>query len=191
MATTTKIPIAPVLLNETKFDFQRKIKEMQAWREYLIINFDQTPFPYIYTGNRTYAKKGFSNVPLVGKGNKKQITGNFTITMSGLFLPMQLIYKGTTKRCLPKGFNFPADLDVTCTTNHWSNESKAIQPLEKIMFPYVEKKKKELNLPLDQKAKLIFDVFKGHVTEKVTSIIEKNNSYQIIWQTNFSHLTST
>ena len=43
------------------------------------------------------------------------------------------------------------------------------------MFPYVEKKKKELNLPLDQKAMLIFDVFKGHVTEKVTSIIEENN----------------
>ena len=183
MATTAKIPIAPVLLNETKFDFQRKIKEMQAWHEipeYLIINFDQTPLSYIYTGNRTYAKKRSSNVPLVGKGNKKQITGNFTITMSGLFLPMQLIYKGTTRRCLPKGVDFPADLDVTCTTNHWSNESKAIHPLEKIMFLYVEKKKKELNLPLDQKAKLIFDVFKGHVTEKVTSIIEKNNSYQII-----------
>ena len=43
------------------------------------------------------------------------------------------------------------------------------------MFPYVEKKKKELNLPLDQKAVLIFDVFKRHVTEKVTSIIEENN----------------
>lgn len=53
--------------------------------------------------------------------------------------------------------------------NHWSNESKAIQHLEKIVFPYVEKKK-ELNLSLDQKAMFIFDGFKGHVREEVISI---------------------
>ena len=33
----------------------------------------------------------------------------------------------------------------------------------------------KLNLPLDQKAMVIFDVFKGHVTEKVASVIEENN----------------
>ena len=30
-------------------------------------------------------------------------------------------------------------------------------------------------LPIDQKAMLIFDVFKGQVTEKVNSVIEENN----------------
>ena len=75
MTTTAKIPIAPALLNETKFAFQRKIKEMQAWREIpedLIINSDQTPLPYICTGNRTYAKKGSSNVPLVERERKNK-----------------------------------------------------------------------------------------------------------------------
>ena len=48
---------------------------------------------------------------------KKQITGNFRITMSGSFLPMQLIYKGPTSRCLPKVVDFPADFDATCTVN--------------------------------------------------------------------------
>ena len=55
--------------------FQRKIKEMQAWHEIpedLIINFDQTPLSYICAGNRTYAKKGSSNVPVVGKGKKSR-----------------------------------------------------------------------------------------------------------------------
>ena len=37
---------------------------------HLIINFDQTLLSYICTGNRTYAKKGSSNVPLVGKEKK-------------------------------------------------------------------------------------------------------------------------
>lgn len=67
MATAAKILIAPALLNETKFEFQKKIKEMQAWHkipEDSINNFDQTPLPYICTRNRTYVKKGFSNVLL-------------------------------------------------------------------------------------------------------------------------------
>ena len=94
-----------IMANETKLDFQRKIKEFQAWHEIpedLIVNFDQTPLPYICTGKRTYHKQGSSNVPLVGKGKKKQITGTFAVTMMGQFLPMQLIYQGTTNRCLPK-----------------------------------------------------------------------------------------
>ena len=185
MATSAKISITPVLLNETKFDFQRKIKAWHEIPEALIINFDQTPLPYICSGNRTYAKKGSSNVALVGKAKKKQITGTFTITMSGSFLPMQLINKGKTNFCLPKGVNFCADFHVTCTPNCWSNESKAIQHLEKIVFPYVEKKKKELNFPLDQKAMLIFYVFKGHVTVNVTSIIEENNCVMIYVPNNF------
>ena len=37
-----------------------------------------------------------------------------------------------------------------------------------------KKNKKTLNLPLDRKAMLIFDVFKRHFTE-VTSTIEENN----------------
>ena len=178
MANTAKIPIAPALFNETKLDFQRNIKSLQAWHEIpedLKINYDQTPLPYICTGKRTYHTQGASNVPLVGKGKKKQITGTFTITMTGQFLPLQLIYQGTTDQCLPKGVEFPDDWDVTYTANHWSNESKAIQHLQMVGFPYVKKRKVELNLPEHQKAMLIFDVFKGQVTDKVTKFIEEND----------------
>ena len=71
MATTAKIPIAPALLSKPKLDFQLKIKELQAWHENqedLIINFDQTPLPYVYQMKRTYHRQGASNVPLVRKG---------------------------------------------------------------------------------------------------------------------------
>ena len=73
-----------------------------------------------------------------------------------------------------KGVDFPTYYDMTCTGNHWSNKSKASQHLEKIVFLCVEEKKKTLNLPLDRKAMLIFDVFKRHFTE-ITSTIEENN----------------
>ena len=133
MATTAKIPIAPALLNKTKLDFQRKIKELQAWHD------------------------------------------TFVITMSGQFLPMQLIYQGTTDRCMLKGVQFPDHWNVTYTANHWSNDSKAIQHLQIVLFPYVEKRKVEPKLPEDQKAMLTFDVFKGQITGKVTKFVEENN----------------
>lgn len=58
---------------------------------------------------------------------------------------------------------------MTCTANQSSNESEAIQHLEKIVFPLTEVR------PLDQKTIFQFDVFEGHVTKKVASIIEENN----------------
>ena len=44
-----------------------------------------------------------------------------------------------------------------------------------VLFPYVEKRKVEFKLPEDQKAMLIFDVFKGQITDKVTKFIKENN----------------
>ena len=72
--------------------------------------------------------------------------------MSGQFLPKQLIYQGTTDRCLPKGVEFPDDWDVTYIVNNWSNESKAIQHLQTVVFPYIKKRKVKLQLPENRKA---------------------------------------
>ena len=88
MATTSKIPVSPGLLKETKLDFQRKIKGIQSRHsipDELILNFDQTPLSYVCTSNHTLHEKGASSVPLLGKGKQKQITGTFTVSKSGVF----------------------------------------------------------------------------------------------------------
>jgi len=85
-------------------------------------------------------------VLLVGKGEKRQITGTFMVTMSGLFLPMQLIYEGKSPRCLPQGIRFLENFGLTFTLNHWSNEAKMIEHLEKVVFPFVVEKRKELSM---------------------------------------------
>ena len=178
MATTSKAPIAPGVLKEIKPDFQRKIKQLQSLYEIpydLILNFDQTPLPYVCSSNHTLHEKGASSVPIVGKGKKKQITGTFTVLKSGNFLPPQLIYEGKTDRCLPKGVAFPEDFDKTYTSNHWSNEEKAIQHVERIVIPYLKKKREELKLPSTQKALLIFDVFKGQTTAAYQEVVESND----------------
>ena len=154
IATTSRIPVASELLVEIKLDFQRKTSQLQSWYSIpgdLIINFDQTTLPYVGTGNSTLNEKGAKSVPLQGKGKKKQITGTFAVSVTGDFLPMQLIYEGKTPRCLPKDVEFPKEFDVTFTPNHWSNEEKSKQLLHNIIFPYLKKKKKHnLGLPRDQ-----------------------------------------
>ena len=98
---------------------------------------------------------------------KQQITGTFAISQSSEFLPMQLIYEGKTTRCLPKNVIFPKGFNIAFTKNDWSNEEKAVELLNKIIFPYIDNVKERLDLPSDQKAKLIFDVFRGQTTANV------------------------
>ena len=50
MATTSKVPIAPGLLMEEKYTFQKNINELVQWPNIppdLVLNFDQTPLSYI------------------------------------------------------------------------------------------------------------------------------------------------
>ena len=74
----------------------RNFKLRHEIPEDLIINFDQTPLLHVCTGKRTYHTQDASNAPLVGKGKKANYS-TFTITKSGQFLLMQLIYQGTAK----------------------------------------------------------------------------------------------
>ena len=114
-------------------------------------------------------------MPIVGKGKQKQITGTFTVSADGDFLPMQLIYAGKTDRCHPNEINFPEGFNITHTPNHWGCEKSAIEHLEKVVFPYLSKKREQLKMPKDQKALLIFDVFKDQTTQQVKDVILANN----------------
>ena len=143
-ATTEKISVAPGILKEAKLHFQRQIKQMQEWHQIPddpIINFDQTPLLYARSPNRTLHYKGGKSVPLVGKGNSKQITGTFWCTKYGIFLPMQPIYQGKANRCQPTGIEFPEGFNIDHTKNHWSNEDKVIEHLESTFFSVCQVKK--------------------------------------------------
>ena len=74
-------------------------------------------------------------ISIKGIDDKRQITATFAITMSGEFLPIQVIYEGNAKRCSPK-YIFPASFDVTFSENHWSNTEKSLSFFNKIVFPH-------------------------------------------------------
>ena len=117
IVTTARIPVAPALLPETKLDFQRKIRQLQSWYSIpddLIINFVQTPLPYIITGNSTWNEKGAKSVPLQGKRKKEANHRNFR-SLNDRWLPSNAanIWRKNTpmpaKRCwVSKGI--PCDI---------------------------------------------------------------------------------
>lgn len=51
---------------------------------------------------------------VTGKDDRRQITVVFAGSLSGEFLPPQVIYEGKTKRCLPP-FQFPVTWNITYT----------------------------------------------------------------------------
>ena len=67
----------------------------------LILNSDQTPSSYVSVGKKTIAARGSMSVLIKGLTDKRNITLNFVISLSGEFLPVQIIYGGKTKASLP------------------------------------------------------------------------------------------
>jgi len=120
-------------------------------------------------------RKGMKRVEIAAVDDKRQITAIFACTLSGKFLPIQLIYQGTTPKCLPKNVNFPSDWHLTYTPNHWANEETSIAYIENIIIPYVQKERTLLGLSSDHCALVLFDVFKGQCTSKVLKKLEDNN----------------
>ena len=145
----------------------------------LVVNFDQTAINYVPVASWTMEKEGSRRVEIIGKDDKRQITAVLAGTLNGDFLPVQLVYKGTTKRCLP-AFSFPEDWDINYSQNHWCNEETMMDYLNKILFPYCARKRRELMLAPDYPGLVIFDNFNGQCTEDILKLIDENHINVII-----------
>lgn len=112
---TTKSKITIENFDEVKAQFLLDIKAVVDFNEIpddLIVDWDQTGIHYVPVGSWTMEKEGSKRVEIVAVDDKGSLTGEF--------LPPQLIYKGTTKRCLPT-VSFPPEWHITCSHNHWAN----------------------------------------------------------------------
>ena len=74
----------------------------------LVLNWDQTGIKLVPSASWTMHERGSRRVELMDIIDKRQITAVFCGSLIGAFLPIQLIYKGKTDRCLPH-FNFSLD----------------------------------------------------------------------------------
>ena len=132
------------------------------------------------------AKRGDKSVSIKGLSDKRNIILTFVVTLAGDFIPLQIVYAGKTKRCHPN-FQFPSGFCIFQNPKHWSNEEETMKLIDKIIIPYIVKKRSELNLPATQKALVIWDVFKGQVTEKVLEKLKSVDCEFVAVPANMTH----
>ena len=174
--TTSKVDPSPQILAEEKFTFQRAISTAILERNIpapRLVNLNQAPLSYVSPGKYTFSFKGVKNVPVKGVDDKRQISATFVVSLTGKFLPTQLIYKVKTKRFLPK-FKFPSTFSLSYTENHRSNTGKSIEFFEQIIFPYLKMVKREKRYPEDQYAFKIMDSFKGQDNDRLRELCSEN-----------------
>ena len=102
----------------------------------MIINIDQTPSSYVSVGRLTMARQVSQSFPIKGLTDKRNIALTFSVTLSGLFLPIQVIYGGKTTASQPKGFIFPKEFCISQNPKHWSNESETFKLIDLILNYY-------------------------------------------------------
>ena len=174
--TTGKIEPSKQFLLEEKLTFQKRIasiiEEHDIPKE-LILNLDQTPLSYVSPGKYTFNPKGAKTVPIKGIDDKRQITATFTVSMTGKFLPIQLVYERKTPRSRPR-FDFPANFNVSFSDSPWSNMEKSIDLFEKVIFPYLKQAKASLKYPKEQMSLIIMDTFTGQDKDVIFVLCEKH-----------------
>ena len=173
---TTKGTLQVINFDEEKYQFLFDIKVIVAMEEVLpclVINWDQTGIKYVPVSNWTMAKQGSKKVEIVGVSDKHQITAVFAGTLSGTFLPPQIIDKGKTKACLPN-VTFRNDWHITFSHNHWANETTVKDYITNIIVPYIMRKKEELKLHSEQRALCIIDNFSAQCTDEVLELLERH-----------------
>ena len=154
LGTTGRPPVPKGMYTEFRLEFLKDIDhKVRAYSipKSLIINIDQTPSSYVSVGKQTMASKGSKSVAITGLTDKRNITLTFSITFSGKFLPLQVIYAGKTKASHPRGYSFPTDFCISHNTKHWSNEEETLNLIEKIIKPYIAQEKKILVCHLSRK----------------------------------------
>ena len=153
----------------------------------LILNWDQTGIHLVPAASWTMEQVGSKRVEIKGVGDKRQITAVLCGSLTGDYLPPQLIYKGKTSHCHPN-FKFPADWHVTHSPKHWSTEDTMVQYVKEIIIPYVDSQRDLLGADASQAALVIMDNFKGQITCSINSLLDANNIHVCLLSPNTTDL---
>ena len=161
--TTGKVKPSARFLVEEKFTFQRTISAAVSCHDIpdlLVLNIDQTPLAYVSPGKYTFSSKGVKSVPIKGVDDKQQIIAIFAVRSTGSFLPIQLVYTGKTRRCLPR-YDFPASFSVSFTKTHRLSTEKSKEFFERIIFSCLKKSEKGKTIS----GRTTFTCYYGHIQD--------------------------
>ena len=188
-ATTGKVAFPKAVQKEIEISFFHEIVqkiEIHKIPLSLVLNLDQTPTKFVPGSSCTQARIGSTSVPVAGSSDKRMITATFSITLTGVFLPMQLIYGGKTSKSLPR-VEFPDSFTLSVNEKHYSNEQESLKLLDEVIIPYVTSEREKLQLPI-QPALSLMDVFKGQMTTPVIDKLVENNILLVKVPPNLTHI---
>lgn len=149
---------------------QRKIEEYSIGPDQ-IINMDEVPLTFDLPLTRTVNKKGESSITLRTTGHERT---NFTCvlgcTASGLKLPPMVIFKRITmpKEKIPNGISFKVNKKgwmMESVMKEWLNECYVKRP-----GGYFRQ----------EKAFLVLDSMRAHITDSVKAAIKSTNSIPVV-----------
>ena len=83
-------------------------------------------------------------------------------------------YTGKTKRSLPN-VEFPRGFHVIYTENLWSNQLKATEYFEEVVFAYFDQITENMAYPKKQMSLVIMDTSKGQNSDDLREHCAKNN----------------
>ena len=135
--TKSKLTLTESAFKESKANYLQKIKKAVKDGKIpsdLIINWDQTGIKVVPSSEWTQEQRGAMRVEVAGVDDKRQITVTLACTLSGEFLPFQVLYEGKTERCHPP-VAFPEGCDIWHTPNHWANSETSIRFVTNIIVP--------------------------------------------------------
>ena len=122
------------------------------WR---IWNMDETSWRFINCPQRVIAEKGQENVKIETSGSeKKSFSAIGTVSMDGKKLPVWIIVKGKTRRCLVKMGH--VDAELTFSENGWSTKD--------VMIKYLQWLSERSD---GEPCCLVWDVYKAHLVDEV------------------------
>ena len=140
-STKAKVTVGDFQERKAQFLFDIKsVIEMEEIPPDLVINWDHTGVNYVPVCSWTMAPEGSKRIEIAGVEDKRQIAAVFAGTMSGKFLPPQIIYQGKSAKCSPT-VQFPKEWHITFTPNHWANEQTTEAYITNILLPYIAEKR--------------------------------------------------
>ncbi len=146
----------------------------------LIVNFDQTQVKIVPVSEWTLNEAGAKQVDIGALDDKRAITALLGVNAEAELIPPQLIYQGTSTRCHPQ-YNFPKDWNITHSSSHWSTDDTMEEYVDKVLVPYFDNVREELDLPVRRKALAVFDMYSVHRTDEFKQKLRDNHiEYQFV-----------
>jgi len=115
----------------------------------------------------------------LGKEDKRQFTVLGNITVDGVLLLLQIVFRGKTGQVLPK--NAAAVIaasegwHLTHSANHWSTQETMRSFVQKVLHPYFEGKCFDLGLnPLMQQMIWLIDYWSVHISTEFRGFMKEN-----------------